>query len=330
VITLAQLAKIETDPLRKYVIRNLLREVKLMELIPWETVNSLKSVAVRWRTLPRVGFRKINAGYTPSEGDTEQVWEAVYPLGGEIQYDRVFEMVGNTITDMKRMQTDMKIYSEAVTFNNYLINGDHATDPDGFEGLRKRVSNMPARQTVRFAAAAAAGLDPTASVANGNVFFNALEQLHYSTADSAAKAFLCNEGLKWGIGRVARYIQASGGLFLGATKDTFDRDIPTYKGARVIDVGLLEDQTTDIITDTEAGGTGVLNTTSIYSIAFDINKGIVGIQLRPLEVYDPLKGGEQELTPSKLVRLEWWLGLAGFGSYGIARGLNLEGAPNWT
>ena len=98
-VTLAHLAKIETDPLRKYVITNLLREIKVMELLPFTSVDSLKSVAVRWQTLPDVAFRAINRGYTPSEGDTEQVWEAVYALGGEIKYDRVFDKIGNTIVN---------------------------------------------------------------------------------------------------------------------------------------------------------------------------------------------------------------------------------------
>jgi len=31
-----------------------------------------------------------------------------------------------------------------------------------------------------------------------------------------------------------------------------------------------------------------------------------------------------------MTRIDWWLGLAGFGSYGITRGWNVEGAANWT
>src|SRR3989304_9107216 len=97
-LTLAQQAKIEQNPLRKYVIMNMLRDAKLMEVIPWHDVNSFTSIAVRWKTLPSVAFRTINAGYTPSEGDVEQVWESVFVLGGEIKYDRLFEKVkGNSI-----------------------------------------------------------------------------------------------------------------------------------------------------------------------------------------------------------------------------------------
>jgi hypothetical protein len=329
-VTLAMLAKIETQPLKKYIIMNLLREIKVMEILPFENVDSLTSIAVRWRNLPSAAFRKIGGSYTASEGDTEQVWESVYPLGGEILYDRVFEKVKNTIVDMKKMQTDMKLLSIALTFNDYFINGDHGTDADGFVGLKTRVSNMPSRQTVYFAGASSAGLDPTSSTANGRAFIDGLEEMHYKTNRGEHNAFFCNEGIKWGVGRVLRYINTAGGNMLDVTKDSFERSIPTLWGSPIYDMGLKKDQSTEIITATESGGTGVANTTSVYAAAFNEQQGITGIQLDGLESYDPLNGGEQESTPAKMVRVEWWLGLAGFGSYGVVRGRNVESAGNWT
>lgn len=79
--TLAQLAKIEVEPLRKYVMMNLLRDAKLMELLPFTNVDSLNVIATRWRTLPSAAFRQIGGSWTQSMGDTEQVWESLYILG---------------------------------------------------------------------------------------------------------------------------------------------------------------------------------------------------------------------------------------------------------
>lgn len=328
--TLAQLAKLEVDPLRKYVMMNLLRYVRLMEYIPWQNVDSLKVIATRWKTLPTVAFRRINEGYTPNEGQDEQVWESLYALGGEVKFDRVFKKVKNTIVDPYKNETDKKLTALALTFNNYLINGDHATDPDGFEGLKKRITGAPARQTVYFAGAAAAALDPTASAANGRAFFDKLEELHYKTNGGQLQSIMMNEGMVYGLGRVARYIQASGGNFLDVTQDSFDRQVLTFKGAPCVDTGLLADQSTQVITDSETAGDAGTDATSIYGMSFDEQNGITGIQLSDIEVYDPLNGGEQEATPTTLMRIEWWLGLAGFGSYGITRGANVEGASNWT
>jgi hypothetical protein len=83
--TLAQLAQLEKGPTFKgYVITNLLRMNPLMQVLPFENVSTLRTVAIRWRTLPTVAFRQIGAGYTANEGQFEQVWESVYGFGRKI------------------------------------------------------------------------------------------------------------------------------------------------------------------------------------------------------------------------------------------------------
>jgi len=329
--TLAQLAKLETEPLRKGVIMNLLRDARVMEVLPFENVNSLRSIAVRWATLPTVSFRGINVGYTPDEGDYEQVYESVYGFGGEIEFDRVFDKIANTIIDPKTDQTKQKLKALALTYNDYFINGDHATDADGFEGLKKRIDAMPSRQKVHFTTNSTDSvLDPTASAANARLFLDKLEELHYKCNRGQVNAFLMNEGLYYGLGRVLRYLGASGAGLLATTRDSFDREINTYKGAPMIDIGLKRDQTTEIITNTETAGDAGSDATSIYAVSFGTDEALTGIQLSPMDVYDPLAGGERESKPTKLMRIDWWIGLANFGSYGIARGWNIEAPSAWT
>jgi hypothetical protein len=331
-VTLAHVAKLETEPLRKGIIMNILRDARAMEVIPWENVDSLRSVAIRWTNLPTAAFRRINEGYTADHGDVEQVWESVYGFGGEINFDRVFDKIGNTIVSPRVLQTKMKLKALSLMFNDYLINGDHGTDEDGFEGLKKRVSLMPSRQSVYFAGSSSAALDPTASAANARAFLDKFDEISYRTNRGSVGAYFMNEGLYLGFARVLRYAQvaAGGAGALDVTRDSFDREIITYRGAKFIDMGLKRDQSTEIIAETETGGTGSANATSIYGVSFGTEQGVTGIQLGPLESYDPLAGGEQESVPAKLLRIDWWLGLAGFGSYGIVRGRNLEGAANWT
>ena len=329
--TLAQLAKLETSTLRKGVMMNLLNFSKAMEIVPWERVDSLKSIAVRWKTLPDVAFRRIHGGYTKSHGDYEQIWESVYALGGDMDFDRVFEHIKNTIVDPKVDQTTQKLKSVAYKFNDYLINGDHATDVDGFEGLKKRVANMPPRQSVYFAGAAAAPLDPTASSGNANIFLNKLEEGWYKCNGGQAGAIFCNEGLYWGLGRVLRYIGTQAGSMLDVTKDSFDRSILTYRGVPLLDIGFKKDQSTLIITDTEVAGDAGADSTSLYMVSFGTEKeGLTGIQLNDLAVYDPLAGGEMETLPATLLRIDWWLGLASFGDHAIVRLRNIERSSDWT
>ncbi len=80
-VTLADLARQEKTPLKKYLLTNLLRYSDLMALVPFKDVNALTSIVVRWKSLPSVGYRKVGGGYTESTGTTEQVSEGVYALG---------------------------------------------------------------------------------------------------------------------------------------------------------------------------------------------------------------------------------------------------------
>jgi len=328
--TLAQLAKLETDPTRKGIMTNIIRDAKVMELLPWENVGSLQSVAVRYRTLPTGGvFRKVGGAYTEAtDGDVEQVWESVYGFGGEILFDRVFDKITNTIIDPKVLQTQMKLKAMALQFNDYFINGDHATDADGFEGLKKRVAGMPSRQTIAIGDSAPS--DATASTAAARTFLKNWDKAWYRCNNGSVNAIFMNEAMVYAFGDVLRYIGSSGGNLLDVTKDSFDRDLVTYKGAPFIDMGLKADQSTEIITVTETALDAGADSTSVYFASFNIDQGVVGIQLGPLESYDPNAGGEMSTQPAKQLRIEWWHGLAGFGSYGLTRLSNIGDPAGWT
>jgi hypothetical protein len=250
-----------------------------------------------------------------------------------MQFDRVFDYIsGNTVKDPKREATDQKLKAMAIAFNNYLWNGDHATDPDGVEGIVKRLTTYPARQSIRFAGTgAAAALDPTASVANGNLFWTHLEEMYQYCNDGGADMWLMRLDTWLGVGRVIRFIQASGGNWIGAQKDIFGKkDIPTLFGAPVYDPGLLNDQTTEVIAAEADDAATAANAVRLSAISFDSMQGFTGIQLNEMTPYDPLSGGEMESIPSKLARIDWWIGFTGFGSYGLTQGLNLEPPANWT
>lgn len=328
--TLAQLAKVETDRMRKGVMMNILRDAKVMELLPFENVDSLTSQALRVRTLGTGGaFRKIGGSYTEAtDADVEAVWESVYGFGGEIKFDKVFGLIKNTIVDPKVFQTQMKLKAMALQWNDYFINGDHATDADGFVGLKVRVAGMPSRQSI--AIGDSDSLDVTASVANARKLIDTFDQaMHYCNGGNCNAIFL-NEGLYLGFARALRYVQASGGNLLSTTKDSFDREIVTYKGVPMIDMGLKKDQSTQIITDTETALDAASDATSAYFASFNIEQGVVGIQLNKLEAYDPNGGKELATAPATMLRVDWWNGLAGFGSYGVVRVSNIKAASSWT
>lgn len=333
-ITLAQVAKLEDNPLRKGIFMNLLRHAKIMELVPFEEVNALTNVAVRWTNLPSVSYRRINEGYTTSSGDVDQVYESVYILGGDIEMDVLFDkpqLKANYIVDPAKLQIDMKMKALAFQFNYDFINGDHTVDPDGFEGLKVRINNLPSRQKVR-ASATTDILDPTASAGNARLFLSKWEEAYYKAGggEVPANAILVNEAMKWGLGRVLRYLGTSVSTVLDVTKDSFDREFPTYKGTPLVDMGLKADQSTEVIPVSETAEDAGADATSVYFVPFNMENGIHGIQIGGPEVRYPTGDSERETKPTKLIRFEWVLGLAGFGSYGPTRLHNIEDPASWT
>ena len=326
--TLAQYAKLEADPLKKYAMTNMLRDIKVMEVLPFENINSLRTAALRWRVLPTVAFRDLNSDYTEdTTGDVETVWESLYILGGLVKFDRVFGKVGDTIKNPKQVQMDMKLKSLALTWNDYFINGDLASDPKGFQGLKKRISLSPSRQKISAGNSDSVGLNVTNSAANVNLFWTKIEEAYRYTNTGNVSAIFCNEAMLLGFGRSLRYINSAGGNFLDVTRDSFDRAVKTYNGTPIYDMGLKKDQSTEIIAN-EADGAGSSSVAcSIYFASFNIEQGITGIQLGPLEVVADAK---KDVATADQTLIEWINGLAGFGSYGIARIWNILPPASWT
>lgn len=314
-LTLNEYFKQSKDPMQKGMIADLLRYSDLMKIVPIDSVSALRVSATRWQTMPSVAFRKYGGGYTESSGTTEQFTETLALLGGDVKFDRLAN-VGDFIEDPVVTQMNMKAKAMAFKFNDSLINGDHATDADGFEGLKKRVSNMPSRQTIWLDASAngtGASLKVLASEANEQLFLDALHK-GIKRVDGATH-MLSNEDTQLGLGMVLRRLKLN-----TIMKDAHDHTWDTFNNVPLIDVGLKSDKSTEIITNTElvADATG----TSLYCVRFDTDDGVRAIDLKGgggPNVYDPLNGGEMEAGPQKLRRIDWPVGLFHKSQYTICR-----------
>lgn len=312
-VTLADYAKQSKDPLQKGFILDLLRYSDLLKLITFETVDGLQVSGTRWQTLPSAAFRKIGAGYTEGTGTTEEVVETLVALGGDVKVDRMLTGNANVIQDPLTTQMNMKAKSVAFKFNDAFINGDQGVDPDSFEGLKKRASNMPSRMTIDLASSGDS-LKVLASSTNEHTFVDALHQAR-KYVDGATHIF-CNETVWIGLGQVARRLNLYQQI-TDALGTTWDAIGPTP----FIDVGLKSDKSTEIITNTEDPGDGGNDSTSIYVVRMDMDDGLHGLTLagHELDVYDPLTGGEMESGPQYLRRIDWGVGLFNLSQYCICR-----------
>ena len=254
-----------------------------------------------------------------------------------MKYDRVFEMVDNVVEDIKKTQTNMKLRSMAYAFNDEFINGDHATNVDSPEGLNKRIASyLPSRQSLSIGTA----FDVTLNVASEHKLIDYIHDLmdraglrdapmvQVKKGDkqpARTGALLMNRDMYLGFGRVAR----RAGVLM-TTQDSWGRLFDSFAGVPIIDVGLKPDKSTEIITNTYGGSS---NETRIFAVRFGEEDGLTGIQLNSLDAYDPIAAGEgagNVTGPQRLLRIDWWHGYAGYGSYYASRLTGVLTPVSWT
>lgn len=311
-VLLTDQLKVERDPLRAGVLNELLIRSDVMQLLPFETLNRLNVRITRWKTLPSVAFRQLNASYAESTGTTEQLEETVYPLGGDIDVDVAFVKDQGSIVDHRALQRQMKARATAYQFNDSFISGDQAANPDSFSGIKKRIASLPSTQSV---SGGTNGLDVRASTANMFTFLKLLDQTMYwiDGGMGMVTALLMNDDSFLGITDVLRQRN-----LLTTLVDAFGRIIYQYgpNGPRLIDMGVKADQTTKIITTTETQG-NTSDNTSIYAVRFgQAGDYLHGIEQYPLDIRDL---GEQQTKPVYRDRLDWPVGLAHWNDRSIVR-----------
>lgn len=300
-VTLNEMLKAAKTDYGAMVIKDLIRMSKLLTVLRFKDVSGLRVVGHRWQTLPATGKRKLGGGYTEATGTLEPVEETLSIYGGDIQIDRIFTKVQSLFMDQLALQTEMLRESIARSVHNDIINGDHAVDVDGFEGLKKRVSNMPARLTINLESGGNS-LAVLTNTTNGHLFLDALHKAK-KYVGGRVDFWLCSEASELGIGQLYR----RQGL-LTTTQDAMERTWESILGGAIIDVGLKQDLSTEIMPSTE--GTDSLGN-SLYAVRAGDEEGLNGIQLAGTspEPYDPLAGGELTSTPAYMRRVDWAIGL---------------------
>ncbi len=315
-VTLIDYFKQTNDPLAQGFIADLLRASDLMKICKFESVDGLKVTGARWQTLPSSGFRKIGEGYSESTGNAEDFSETLAILGGDVKVDKIITLAKNVTEDPLITQMKMKARSIAFTFNDNFINGNHAVDPDCFEGLKVRVGNMPARQTINmYNVVDTSDACPILKDSSHENYF--IDCLHEAIKRvDGATHILCNETVYLGLGHLLRRL----GL-LDQTTDAYGKVWNTFAGVPLVDVGLKADKSTEIITNTEVCTDSGADGTSLYVVRMDTDDGLHGIQLSGSSPtpYDPLKGAEMEGGPQFLRRIDWAVGLFNLSQYCICR-----------
>ncbi len=316
-LTLADYAQLAPSNIERGVIDVFRRESFILDSLSFEASGGLQKTVIRSAGLPAVGFRKIGEGWSSSKASFEPITERVFDLGGDIDVDKLLVKA-----DPSQMGKHTEAFVTAISyeFNDYFVNGDPVTDPDGFTGLQWRLINyLATRQTVL---GAGVDISPDAGAglaANFDTVLDLLDQLEHVVDGHLPTMFIVNEQLYLRLNSALR----QNGLW-ATDENSFGLKIARYgpSGPAIVDLGVTADQITQIIGNTElddgsavAGG----DATSVYAVrtgAMYLN----GLQLYPLDV-NPIGLLEDGVTYRTVI--DWPMGIMHENPRAIARAVGI-------
>lgn len=281
-LTLADQALISNDPLVKEITKSLHQTWNALKDIPLVTNPSLRQVGTRMvnqaNAFPTVNWATINEEPVVSKGKPKQYEESMYLIRNKIQVDHVLLDQPNNIVDPVQMQINYFMEALAYDFNDKFIGNDPTSaaagnDVDCFPGLRYRLTNpeqfdIPAEMSVNGGGAGAADLTSTTGT---NRFMEKLQNLldNMNSPDGDGIVIYVSEAMK----RAIEYGIRSMGIGAGfdVTKDSFDRPVEMYKGAKIRAVGRKSDGVTHILGPETA--TGVPTTSGTLQSIFAVRYG---------------------------------------------------------
>ena len=263
-VTLVEAKKNVQDDLQIGIIDEFRKSNFLWDTLTFDDVVSptgggatLTYAYTRLLTQPTASFREINHEYTPQEVTRQKFTADLAVFGGAFEIDRIIANMGG-IVDEVQLQLQQKIKAASALFNETVINGDSALGTHAFDGLEKALKGS---STEINATGQAIDLSTSDKVTENAVKF--LDQLDefLSALDGRPGALMGNSKLINKIKAVARRTS-----MYTQTDDAFGRQVSTYDGIPLIDLGEKAGSNEDVV-PTKAGD----GTTSLYAVCFGLD-----------------------------------------------------------
>lgn len=295
-LTMLEAAKLNTgDVYRSGVIELYAGSSSILMNLPFQNIagNALKYN--REASMPGIGFRGVNEGYTPSLGVLNPLTESLVIAGGELDVDAfIIKTMG---AEQRSVQEAMKIRALSLAWTRKFIKGDATAEPREFDGLQTRVVGsqlISAGATANGAVLSLAKLDEAID--------QCLNPTHLIMSKAMARRFSA----------AARTTAVSG--YVTYTADQLGRRVMSYNDLPILTVD-LDDSGAAILPFTEAAASGTATATSIYVVSMGAD-GLTGIQNGGIDVRDL---GELQTSPLYRTRIEWYNGLAVFNGRAVVR-----------
>lgn len=289
-LTLLEAAKLmlnKGEVQRSAIVETYPRSSDILRVLPFRDIPGNAYAYNQEQTLPGIGFRGINAGYTASTGIINPQVEPLVIAGGDLSVDPFIIKTGGE--GVRATHKIMKTKALALAVTKTFIKGNSTTTPAEFDGLQVRLTGD------QLIAAGTTNTGDALSLAKLDQLIDAVDN---------PTGLLMNKTMRRLLTVAARTAAVGGNIQW--RKDEFGRQIAYYNDLPILIFD--RDQTgSQILAFDEApsvaGGTSV--STSIYCAS--VGDGMLeGIQNGPPE---PRSIGEQAATVTELDRVEWYMGI---------------------
>lgn len=313
-VTLAQAKLSATDDIDVNVIDEFQKSSYLLNRLTFDdVVNGAGNGATltygytRLSSQADAAFRAINSEYTPAEVTKTRHTVDLKPLGGSFQIDRVLNRVAAGAETA--LQMSQKIKAARAKFADAVINGDVATDANGFDGLSKILTGSTTEYLPLSNGVTTGYLDLTAIDSKQKALaFMAHVDAWLGMLDGTPDAIFGNRKALSLFNAVAAWSD-----MIDKSTDAFGRPVRRYNGIELVDLGAKAGSNNDVIgtasKDTDGAGAGgtITGLTDLYAVRFGLDgfhavsmagAPLVQTWLPDFSTSGAVKTGEVELGPT--------------------------------
>ena len=289
VLLLEEAAKLSTDVLQRGVVETIVKESPILQMLPFMTIEGNSYKYTQENTLGSADFYGVNATWTESTATFTQQSSTLSILGGDADMDNFIQRTASNLLDQRAIQVAKKAKAVAQRFESTFIYGDMAVDPNGFNGVRKLISNPD--QVV------------TAGVNGASLTTAMLDDVIDRVKGGKPEILLMSKRSR----RKLKSLMVASNHYVERGESSFGRQVMMYDGIPV--------EVSDFILDTETQGTSN-SCSSVYAVGFGAEEALSGLQNGGIEVVDV---GQLETKDGTRVRIRWYCGLALFNQLRCAK-----------
>ena len=322
--TLAEHVMAQTEPLKKGVFLGILRESVVSDMMNFRSTSRLHEAGVRYDEVIEPDFIPINGTIAEKSAHGKNLSYGIYSMAVHLDIPVPLQNDQGVLERPQARQSKLAVLGAAYKLNDYFVNGDQGSDPNGFEGINKIIGNLASSQSV-----GATELDIRTSPSDDTIqsvidridegfhaiqghkpdfaLINATTGLRlrsiFRRADLLGNDFdWVREGMPFGNIRQK--------LSSAATKPMF-----VYQGVPFYDIGTKADQSTGIMLNTYTEG----GSTATGSRIFLVKKGEDDTEMLQYSAPNVKSIGLLEDKEVERSRFTWALGLAVWGPKSLVK-----------